>query len=153
MPADRAVTGRPAGRLNQEELTLDKQETETTAEPAADATDRVEPVPHLAPPLMSFSEALLRLKNGFRMQRVGWNGRGMFVFAVAGSIHGTLVEASEFYDLPAGATLMSQPYLAMRTADGSTVPWLASQADLLTDDWRVFEGQARPVAPLPTTLH
>ena len=32
-----------------------------------------------------------------------------------------------------------RPYLALKTVQGDVVPWLASQSDLLSDDWRVLD--------------
>ena len=70
----------------------------------------------------SFSAALYMLKSGRKMQRSGWNGRGMFV-------------AIQEPDEHSANTL---PYIWMHTADGHRVPWVASQTDLLSCDWHQF---------------
>lgn len=54
-----------------------------------------------------------------RFARTGWNGKGMFIFLVQP-------------DCP-----MKLPYIAMYTATGQFVPWLASQTDMLADDWNI----------------
>jgi len=68
---------------------------------------------------MDFSAALDYLKCTNRVSRSGWNGKGMWI---------ALQE-------PDKNSKMSLPYIYMRTAQGDLVPWLASQTDLLADDW------------------
>lgn len=59
-----------------------------------------------------------------RFQRQGWNGSGMWISL----------------QVPDEHSKMRLPYLYMKTAGGDLVPWLASQTDMLTDDWyEVFE--------------
>lgn len=83
---------------------------------------------------MNFSEALIALKVGYRLQRAGWNGKGMFIYHVpANSYPAQTAAAREHFGdmVPYGA------YLAMKTADGTVVPWLASQTDILAADWQI----------------
>jgi len=68
---------------------------------------------------MDFSTALQNIKEGARAFRSGWNGKGMFV---------ALAQAPE-------TCFITRPYLYMFTAEGERVPWLASQTDLLAEDW------------------
>lgn len=68
---------------------------------------------------MTFSEALRLLKQGRKLARTGWNGRDMWIKL----------------QVPDRGSMMTLPYLYMRTVDGRFVPWLASQTDLLEDDW------------------
>lgn len=86
---------------------------------------------------MDFSSALLELKDGARVARTGWNGAGMFVVLQAGYSDGIAINANtaEATGLEEGTVCRFRPYLMMRTADGAFVPWLASQSDLLEDDW------------------
>jgi hypothetical protein len=73
---------------------------------------------------MNFGEALAQLKLGRRVQRAGWNGwllRIPIWYAPQSSIE-------EFTPLP---------WIGIETADGGFVPWLASQTDLLAEDWSV----------------
>lgn len=66
---------------------------------------------------MTFSHALELLKDGRKMARQGWNGRGMYIYLEPRSN-------------------MMEAHFIMYTADGKFQPgWLASQADLLADDW------------------
>lgn len=81
---------------------------------------------------MTFGDALALLKAGHRVSREGWNGKGMWLYHVPADSYPAQTEAAkaEFGDMvPYGA------YLAMKTAQGNVVPWLASQTDILADDW------------------
>lgn len=70
----------------------------------------------------SFSEALLALKAGERVSRQGWNGKGMWLAL----------------QTPTETSKMTLPYIYMKTADDQLVPWLASQTDILANDWAVL---------------
>ncbi len=69
--------------------------------------------------MTSFSQALASLKSGGRVARAGWNGKGMWLEL----------------QTPDQNSKMSLPYIWMKTADDKLVPWLASQTDILSDDW------------------
>lgn len=69
--------------------------------------------------MMTFGEALETLKAGGRVSRTGWNGKGMWLELQRPDAH----------------SKMTLPYIYMYTARGDLVPWLASQTDLLADDW------------------
>jgi len=82
----------------------------------------------------SFSEALEHIKNGARCARAGWNGKGMFVFLVPGSRF--VVNREPLLSiLGEGTEVDYHGHIDMRTATGQIVPWLASQTDILADDW------------------
>ena len=86
---------------------------------------------------MDFSEALAALKRGQRITRIGWNGKGMYLCYQAGypdgiAINGNTARAT---GVPEGTVKKFRPYLMMSTAQGDFVPWVASQTDLLADDW------------------
>lgn len=83
---------------------------------------------------MTFGEALEDIKSGGRWRRSGWNGKGMFVFLVPGSRF-EVNRAPLLGIYPLGTVIDYRSHIDMRTADGSVVPWLASQTDLLADDW------------------
>lgn len=68
---------------------------------------------------MTFGDALVALKRGAKVQRAGWNGKGMHVAL----------------QVPDAHSKMGLPYLYMKTVGGQLVPWLASQTDLLAEDW------------------
>lgn len=83
---------------------------------------------------LSFSDALLFIKAGKKVCRAGWNGKGMFVFLVPGSVF-KVNRAPLLGIYPEGTEITYHSHIDMRTADGVIVPWLASQSDLLSDDW------------------
>ncbi len=85
---------------------------------------------------MNFGEALETLKAGGLVQRAGWNGKGMFLYLVAGSKF-TVSRAPLLGIFPEGTEIDYCPHIDMRTADGKCVPWLASQTDILADDWQI----------------
>ena len=87
---------------------------------------------------MNFGEALEKLKAGGRVARVGWNGKGMWLARQAGYPEGVPINSNTATatGLPEGTVCKFLPYIMMRTVDGSFVPWLASQTDLLCDDWQ-----------------
>ena len=76
---------------------------------------------------MNFSEALEGIKQGKRLARSGWNGKDMFIFLVGSSPW-----------VVGGHKTTMHAYIAMKTAQGYVIPWLASQADLLADDWEGY---------------
>ena len=85
-----------------------------------------------------FAWALREIKNGNKLQRSGWNGKGMFVFLVPGSQF-TVNRLPLLGIYPEGTVIDYNPHIDMRTADGSIVPWLASQTDVLANDWQLVD--------------
>ena len=74
------------------------------------------------------------LKEGAKVARIGWNGKGMFLFLVPGSTF--KVNRPPLLGIyPEGTEINYLPHIDMRTADGKVVPWLASQTDVLAEDW------------------
>jgi hypothetical protein len=83
---------------------------------------------------MNFSDALNSIKQGSKMAREGWNGKDMFVFLVPGSTF--QVNRPPLMGIyPEGTQIDYHAHIDMRTADGQVVPWVASQSDLLAEDW------------------
>lgn len=83
---------------------------------------------------MTFSVALELVKRGRRVARAGWNGEGMFIFLVPGSIF--MVNRPPLLGIyPEGTQISYRPHIDMRTADGSICVWTASQTDLIAEDW------------------
>lgn len=81
-----------------------------------------------------FGDALEALKNGARIARKGWNGKGMYLF-LAKEIEFTTEANLE--ELDGLATDISA--IAMRTANKDiVVGWLASQTDMLAEDWEIL---------------
>ncbi len=87
---------------------------------------------------LSFSQALDLIKSGKRLQREGWNGKGMFVFLVPGSTF-KVNRAPLLGIYPEGTEINYHGHIDMRTADGMIVPWLCSQTDMLASDWQVLD--------------
>ena len=71
---------------------------------------------------VSFSTALVLVKEGMSIQRAGWNGKGLVVRA----------------QYPDRDSKMTLPYLYIEYPDGKRCPWLASQTDIMSDDWVVL---------------
>ena len=89
-------------------------------------------------PMMNFGDALQALKHGQKVAREGWNGRGMFLFLVPGSVF-KVNRAPLLGIYPEGTEINYRPHIDMKTVDGEIVPWVASQTDLLADDWCIVE--------------
>ena len=81
---------------------------------------------------MNFGLALEAMKHGKPVERKGWNGRGMFLYLVPA---GTYPAKTEIAKQAFGKDVEYGAYIAMKTAQGNVVPWLASQTDVLADDW------------------
>lgn len=83
---------------------------------------------------MNFGEALKLLKEGNRLEREGWNGKNMYIYYVPPGIYASQTEAIKI-EYP--TSVPYEAYLAMRTVQGYVIPWLASQTDILADDWKL----------------
>lgn len=83
---------------------------------------------------MNFSWALNELKANKLLKREGWNGKNMYIYLVPGSKF-TVNRLPLSRILKPGTEVDYLPHIDMRTADGKCVPWLASQLDLLAEDW------------------
>lgn len=78
---------------------------------------------------MNIGSAIEAAKNGARIWRPSWNGRGLWVQYVG--------EMTERVATTGEVIRKREPYLEMMTASGTLqAGWLASQADLLADDWQ-----------------
>jgi hypothetical protein len=82
--------------------------------------------------MLNFGDAIHALKQGKRVIRQGWNGKGMWLVLVAQWGIGSAVP---FDDGQVGNDLL--PWIGMKTADNKFVPWLASQTDILAEDWSI----------------
>ena len=90
---------------------------------------------------MNFGNALAALKQGGLVAREGWNGKGMFIFLVPGSAF-VVNRAPLLGIFPAGKQINYCPHIDMKTADEKVVPWLASQTDVLAEDWEIVPPRA-----------
>jgi hypothetical protein len=80
---------------------------------------------------MDFSDALALLKAKKLVCREGWNGKKMWIKLISRDDY----TVSGGYPVPNDLL----PWIGMKTANGSFVPWLASQTDLLASDWVLSE--------------
>ena len=85
---------------------------------------------------MSFGHAVEALKLGNKVARKGWNGKGMFLWYVPAGKYPARMEAIKGH-YPCDLVPYSA-YIAMKAADGAVVPWLASQTDVLAEDWEII---------------
>ena len=83
---------------------------------------------------LDFASVIRGLKNGKRFAREGWNGKNMFIFLVNGSRF-TVNREPLLSILGKGTEVEYHAHIDMRTDDGKIVPWVASQSDVLADDW------------------
>ena len=96
---------------------------------------------------MNFGHAIQAMKDGHKVCRAGWNGKRMWVAITPGSTfdaiyakpgHAAHHRAAEFGDSVGTEAITLLPHIDMRAADGSmVVGWLASQSDMLADDWMI----------------
>lgn len=110
----------------------------------------------------TFGQAIASTKRGNLVTRKGWNGKGMFLFMrpydelpvgfVAKDIKSLPQRVKDYYyqdcvdgngnplDLEKNDVVKFTAYLCMKAADGTIVNgWLASQTDMLADDWMLFD--------------
>lgn len=89
---------------------------------------------------MNFGHALKALKNGQKVARSGWNGKGMFLYFVpANSYPASRNTLETMAGIFKDDLVPYCSYIAMKTAQDNVVPWLASQTDVLADDWTIVE--------------
>jgi hypothetical protein len=94
---------------------------------------------------MTFGLAIEALKMGQKVARSGWNGKGMWLILIAGTPSATLSDGSAYAKaLPGKDECEILPHIDMWTvnAEGrrAMLPgWLASQSDILAEDWRIVE--------------
>ena len=78
---------------------------------------------------MTFGLAIETAKKGHKIARKGWNGKGMYLWLCN-------CEGEEWTN-EAGETFKRNSYIYMKTAQNTVVPWLASQTDMLAEDWEI----------------
>jgi hypothetical protein len=93
---------------------------------------------------LKFGDAIEALKQGKKVARSGWNGKGMFLFLLtAGTIPKTAIHDPKLKEVLENNGRDSFDALAsirMKTADDKILTgWLASQTDMLSEDWEIVE--------------
>ena len=112
--------------------------------------------------VLNFGQAIEALKQGKRVARKNWNGKGMFIFMrpadelnvefVVDKVKSLPRSVKDYYlqdivdetgqRLPVedNDVVKFTAYLCMKAADGTIVNgWLASQTDILSEDWAILE--------------
>lgn len=81
---------------------------------------------------MNFGKAIEALKDNKKVARAGWNGKKMFL---------VLVDGDEYSvdDPDVEMNYEHLPWIGLKTANDEFVPWLASQTDILAEDWSIVE--------------
>lgn len=81
---------------------------------------------------MNFSQALIAIKEGKKMSREGWNGKGMWIQVQFPDENSANTRSYIFIVCPKGSTKQ----FGEQTKDFERVPWLASQTDIFAEDWQ-----------------
>jgi hypothetical protein len=95
---------------------------------------------------MNFSDALEALKDGERVRRSGWNGKGMWLalwhpgtYKLGSELLENCAALVDYASRTASKSIDVCGAIVMKTADGSVVfGWLASQTDMLAEDWEIL---------------
>lgn len=80
---------------------------------------------------LTFGLAIEAIKQGERVARAGWNGKGMWIEHVH-------EDSYDIFTSGSAGSLPLRAFIAMKTADDQIVPWVASQTDILAEDWEVL---------------
>lgn len=92
---------------------------------------------------MDFGKAIEALKEGKKVSREGWNGKGMFLFLlVASTVKVEYIHTEPLRQLAIenGGEIECLGSIRMKTADNKILTgWLASQSDMLSEDWIVLD--------------
>jgi hypothetical protein len=78
--------------------------------------------------MMDFGQALRALKEGKRVARKGWNGTGMWLKLQKPDANSKMTLPYVYIEYPVNPNHHAYP-------NGSRCPWLASQTDMLSEDW------------------
>lgn len=82
--------------------------------------------------------AIKQMQDGCKVEREGWNGKGMFLYYVPSGEYPARTDIAK-KEWGENGLVPYQAYIAMKTVQGTVVPWLASQSDLLATDWKAVE--------------
>ena len=84
---------------------------------------------------LNFGQALEALKQGSKVARNGWNGKGMWLYLVPGSEFQVAEGRPLAKHLPVGENVTYNAHIDMKAADGSHFAWNPNQLDMLAEDW------------------
>ena len=92
---------------------------------------------------MTFGMAIEAMKRGAKVARNGWNGKGMYLWLLpAANIKAEWCKEEHLKALAEqnGGEFECLASIRMKTADNKVLTgWLASQTDMLAEDWKVVE--------------
>lgn len=91
-----------------------------------------------------FGQAIRLMKKGYKVARSGWNGKGMWIAMGSGNAalpaHSFWNEHTRAFAEQNGGTAEVLPYILFKTADDKILMgWLASQSDILSEDWVIVK--------------
>lgn len=87
---------------------------------------------------MNFSQALDLIKEGKKLTRSNWNGKGMFAYLVHSSeFEVNRAPLNAIYEM--GTKVKYRPHIDLKAADGTCGVWSISNNDALAEDWEVVE--------------
>lgn len=86
---------------------------------------------------MNFGQAIEEVKNGSKIARRGWNGKGMFVYYVPAASYPPSTDIMKEYF--GGENVPYRAYLALKTAQNDVATWSPSTSDALAEDWEIIK--------------
>lgn len=90
---------------------------------------------------LTFGNAIEAAKQGFKITREGWNGKGMFVVYQKGYPEGIKCnkQTADAWGMKEGELFKCEPYLQIQMVNGSHAMWVPSVNDVLSEDWQIKE--------------
>lgn len=87
--------------------------------------------------MLNFGQALEQIKLGAKVAREGWNGKKMYLYKVKQELPYPPRADGEAWK---SGVFEESEFIVMKTADKKLIPWLASQTDILAEDWTIVLG-------------
>ena len=82
---------------------------------------------------MDFGQAIEALKEGKKVTREGWNGKGLFVMKQ------TVQESAKKVLVSRGTTLKYENQMLIIKPNGTADSWVPSSSDVFAEDWTIVE--------------
>ena len=105
--------------------------------------DVIEDYSDCEPVEVTFGVALECVKQGLKIARKGWNGKGLFVVYQKAYPEGIPCnkQTAEAWGMNEGDLFKCEPYLQINTVDGSHAMWVPSIRDCLAEDWVIVKNE------------
>ena len=87
---------------------------------------------------MNFGDAIEALKQGKKVARSGWNGKGMFVYLVPANNFPAQTDAAKSFFGNDGLVPYN-PYMAIKNVNDTVSTWVPSINDCLAEDWQIVD--------------